>query len=429
MKTRPILFVLIPFCIIIILVDLFCPVFFIRNHYSNHKQEGQYYKILIKEEANERNNSIRYKAKITHYLHNNQWKATTGDIMLYFSKQDTAKNLKYGDVISTNAKLFPIKNFSDTSSFNYQKVMQRKRIYDNMFVRVGSWKMIEQNRGNFLIAKAKQFNKKLQLKLLNSNLPPQESALAIGMLLGDDKYIDTETQKHFTTSGLNHILCVSGMNIGMILIVIEILLKLLTFGNYKLILYRKIILVIIAFSLCFIVSLTPSSLRVAVMMTLLILTKYSKRGYDSINILSVTVFIFLCFDPLILFNLGFQFSFLAVFGLIIFANFREELMPRYKHNYITNKVLTTSGMTLSAQAFVMPLLLIRFKTFPTYFLIANIIIVPFMSVLLTTIIFFLIIGDIPYIGTLAETILHYQLYATKSVVEFIDSLPYSSIYL
>lgn len=427
MKKRPILFVLLPFCIIIILIEQFCPIFFIRNHYSKHKQEGQYYRILIKEEAQERKKTILYKAKITHYLKDNKWQSTTGDIMLYFSKEDSAKSLKYGDVITTNSRLIPIQNFSDSPSFNYKRMMQRKRIYDNMFVRIGSWKKVEQNKGNLLIAKAKEVNSNLKRRLLNSNLPPQEAALAIGMLLGDKNYIDQDTQKHFTTTGLNHLLCVSGMNIGIILIAIELLLKLLAFGNYRLIILRKTLLVIIAFMLCFIVSLSPSALRVAIMMTILLLTKYTNRGYDSLNIFAVTVFIFLCFDPLLLFNWSFQFSFLAVLGLIVFSNFRYIIFPGYKHNYISKQVVGTAGMTLSAQAFVMPLLLIRFRTFPTYFLLANIIVVPFMSIVLITIIIFLIFSDIALLGTFTETILHYQLYSLKTVITFIDSLPYSSI--
>jgi competence protein ComEC len=427
MKRRPILFVLIPFCIIIIIVEQFCPVFFVRNHYSKHIEDKQYYKILIKEDPQLRNKTIRYKAKITHYLKENSWHKTTGDIMLYFSKQDSAYNLKYGDIITTNSLLVPIQNFSDTSSFDYKRMMQRQRIYHNIFVRKGSWKKIEQEKGNPLIARAKKINQHLVKKLLKSDLPKEESALAIGMLLGDKTYIDKQTEQEFRTAGLTHILVVSGMNIAIILLVLESFLKFLIFGRYKLIIVRKIILLISAFLLCLIVSLTPSALRVAIMMTILFLSKYTNRGYDSLNIFWVTVFVFLVFDPLLLFNWSFQFSFLAVLGIIVFAKYREKIMPKYKHSYVTSQIVSAAGMTLSAQAFLFPILLWRFRVIHTYILLANIIVVPFMSIVLVTIILFLFFADITLLGTITQTILHWELYAFKYIISFIDSLPYSTI--
>ena len=429
MKRRPVLFLLIPLCIGIILVEHFFPTFIIRNHYSKHQTQEQYYKLIIKEEANPRKSTIRYKAEITHYLKDNKWHKTSGDIMIYFSKQDSAYNLKYGDEISTNSKIVPITNQKTYSTFDYKRMMKRQRIYDNIFISQGSWKKLSENKGNPIIAKSKQVNHYLKQKIINSNLPKDEAAIAIGMSLSDKTLMDETTRRQFTSSGLAHILCFSGLHIGIILIVFDIILKLIFLGKYKLILFRKIILLLIGLSLCFLVGLTPSSIRVVSMLAVLILTKYTGRSaYDSLNSLAVTAFFFLIFNPLILFNLSFQFSFLAVLGIIIFANIRERLVIREKHTYLLNQITSTAGMTLSAQVFVLPIILFRFKTFPAYFLIANIIVVPFLSVVLITIILFLLFGDIIFLGTILETFLHYQLYALKYLVAFIDSLPYSTLH-
>lgn len=427
MRKRPVLFLLIPLCVAVILVEHFFPTFIIRNHYSKH--QSQYYKLVIKEEANPRKSTIRYKAKITHYLKDKQWHKTTGDIMIYFSKQDSAYNLKYGDEISTNSNIVPITNQKTSSAFDYKRMMKRQRIYDNIFVKQGSWKKISGKKGNPIIAKSKQINHYLKQKILKSNLPKDEVAIAIGMSLSDKTLMDETTRRQFTSSGLAHILCFSGLHIGIILLAFDVLLKLIFLGKFKLILFRKILLLLIGLLLCFLVGLTPSSLRVVTMMAVLILSKYIGRSaYDSLNSLAVTAFFFLIFNPLILFNLSFQLSFLAVLGIIVFANFRETITLRKKHTYLLNKLTSTAGMTLSAQVFVLPIILFRFKTFPTYFLIANIIVVPFLSLILITIILFLIFGDIIIIGTITETLLHYQLYALKHLVSFIDSLPYSTLH-
>ena len=430
MKRRPVLFLLIPLCIVIILFEHLLPTPIIRNHYSKHLEKENYYKILIKEEANPRKATIRYKAKITHYLKDQKWHKTTGDIILYFSKQDSAYNLKYGDEITTNSRIVPIKNWEESSSFDYKRMMKRQRIYDNIFVKQGSWKKISEGKGNPIIAKSKQINHYLKQKILKSNLPKDEAAIAIGMSLSDKTLIETTTRRQFTSSGLAHILCVSGLHIGIVLLAFDVLLKLIFLGKYKLILFRKILLLVIGLFLCFLVGLTPSSLRVVAMMAVLILTKYTSRSaYDGLNSLAVTAFFFIIFNPLILFNLSFQFSFLAVLGIILFAEYREKLIIGGRHNYLLNQITSTAGMTLSAQVFVLPIILLRFKTFPTYFLLANIIVVPFLSIILISIILFLIFGDVIFLGTIIETALHYQLYALKHIVAFIDSLPFSTIHI
>lgn len=427
MRKRPVLFLLIPLCVAVILVEHFFPTFILRNHYSKH--QSQYYKLVIKEEANPRKSTIRYKAEITHYLKDNKWHKTTGDIMIYFSKQDSVYNLKYGDEISTNSKIQPITNQNIVSSFDYKRMMKRQRIYDNIFIEQGSWKKLSENKGNKLIAKSKEANKYLKNKIIKSNLPKDETAIAIGMSLSDKTLIEESTRQQFTTSGLSHILCVSGLHIGIILVVFDMFLRLVFFGKYKLILFRKLLLLAIGVLLSFLVGLSPSSLRVVGMLGVLILSKYTRRSaYDGLNSLAVTAFVFLVINPLILFNISFQLSFLAVLGIIVFAKYRNKLSLVGKQYYIINKVIGVGGITLSAQFFVLPIILFRFKAFPTYFLIANIIVVPFLSLILITIILFLIFGDIIIIGTITETLLHYQLFALKHLVSFIDSLPYSSLH-
>lgn len=427
MKKRPILFVLIPLCLLIFIWESFLPLVFVRNHYSKHYVKGGSYQILIKSDGELRNKTIRYRGEIIKCVDGNLQHITEGDVLVYFPKGDSIYKIKFGDVIITNSSLRPIENFIDSSSFDYKRLMKRKKIYDNVFLTNADWKRIAENQGSFLINKARKINKYCQNKLLNSNLPKQEVALAIGMLLGEKEFIDDNTQENFRQAGLTHILVVSGMNIAIILIVLESFLKLLFFGRERLILVRKIILVLMAFALCFVVSLTPSALRVAIMMLAFLFSKQSNRGYDSLNVFFVTVFIFLIFDPMIFFDWSFQFSFLAVLGIILFARWRHRLFNEKRFNYLLRQGISAAGMTLSAQAFLFPLLLWRFRVIYPYMLLFNIIVVPFMSIVLITIILFLLLSDIVLIGTILETLMHWELYLLMKLVGLTEALPYSSI--
>lgn len=427
MKKRPILFVLIPFCLLILIWESFLPLVFVRNHYSKHYVEGSDYQILIKSDGELRAKTIRYRGEIIRCVDGNLQHITEGDVLVYFPKRDSIYKIKFGDIILTNSSLRPIENFIDSSSFDYKRMMKRKKIYDNVFLSNADWKRVAENQGNLLIAKARMINKYCQNKLLNSKLPKQEAALAIGMLLGEKEYIDEDTQENFREAGLTHILVVSGMNIAIILIVLESFLKLFFFSRERLIVVRKFILVLMAFALCFVVSLTPSALRVAIMMLAFLFSKQSNRGYDSLNVFFVTVFIFLIFDPMVLFDWSFQFSFLAVFGIILFASWKHRLFHKFKFNYFLRQGVSAAGMTLSAQTFLFPLLLWRFRVIYPYMLLFNIIIVPFMSIVLITIILFLLLSDIAFVGTIVETLMHWELYLLLKLVGVTDSLPYAAI--
>lgn len=427
MKKRPILFVLIPFCILIIIWESFLPVIFVRNHYSKHYANGNAYQILIKSDGELRNKTIRYRGEIIRCINGNLMHYTEGDVLVYFSKSDSVYNIRYGDVISTNAPLKHVENFAKNSSFDYKRFMKRKKIYDNVFLTSSTWQRIDSNKCNFLTTKAREFNKRCQNKILKSSLPQKESALAIGMLLGEKEYIDEDTQDDFRKAGLTHILVVSGMNIAIILIVLESFLKLLFMGRERLIVVRRAILVLMAFGLCFIVSLTPSALRVAIMMLAFLFSKQTDRKADSVNVFFVTVMVFLIFDPMILFDWSFQFSFLAVLGIILFSSWWKKLLLMHKHNYFLRQGISAAGMTLSAQVFLLPLLLWRFRVIYPYMLLFNIIIVPFISIVLITIILFLLFGDIGFVGTIFEFLMHWELYLLLKLVGLTNNLPYAAI--
>ncbi|MDR0971341.1 MAG: ComEC family competence protein [Bacteroidales bacterium] len=419
MQKRPIIFILIAFLIAILIVEASFDVFFIRNHYSKHLKEKQYYTLLIKSEGEKKNKTIVYKAKIIKYFNNNSWENSSGDVLVYFPKEDSNSFFRYGDLIITNAPLKEIENLYSNSTFDYKRMMQRKRIYHNVFIGKNYWKKVGENKGNSIIRTAKKVNHFLKERLINSNLKNDESNLAIAMLLSDKTSLDDITIKKYSALGLSHILCVSGLHIGIILFFINFILKFIPFFNYRLILLKDIFLVLIAFSICFIVGLTPSSFRVATFLSILIIVKHFGLGRaDSINTLFLTALVFLIADPLLLFNLSFQFSFLAVLGIIVFTPLRNRIQNHIDKIFFLKPFISAMLLTLSAQFFVLPLIIYYFHSFSPFFIIANMLIVPFLSIILLSILLFLIFAKTPLIGDFLTTILHYEL----SILQFIVNL-------
>lgn len=426
MSKRPILFVLLPLCIVIILFDAFVPTFFIRNHYSLHSQ-AKYFQVLIKDNGQQKEHTVSYTAQIIYYSKDSLWHSTTGDIILYKSKDDSSVSLHYGDVITCPNKLYPIKNFN-SQGFDYKKYMAHKRIYDCLFIGKDDYKVIAHNKGNPIITAAQKVNSSLQKRILQSSLPKDEAGLACGMLLGNKVNIAQETKAEFYNLSLSHILCVSGLHIGIISMVLGFCLNIFCLWIHNFYIIKRLIMILLCFALSFIVGLTPSSLRVAVMMSIFFASQISKTGYDSLNALCVTAFIFLVFNPLLLFNLSFQFSFLAVAGICVFAKYKSQIaLKLFKGNTIAKTVFAPAAMTFSAQIFVLPLSLFYFRRLPTYSLIANMIVVPFLSVILVSILLFLCFADCGFVGLFVQNILHYELFALKGIVHFLNTLPFNVI--
>ncbi len=428
MIKRPIIIPLLIFITIIILVDIFLPTIFIRDHYIKYINQTTTFKYLIIDTPTETPKTYSYTAKIIAYkdLSTNLWHKTNGKIKIYISKtnQEDIQNriLNYGDVIIINNNLLPIRNFDSTSSFDYARYMRHKRIYHQVFAK--DFVFCESNQGNKIIAIAIKTNLWLKNRIQRTNMQIDQKNLAIALLLGDKKDLSRNIRQHFNISGLAHILCVSGLHIMLIVSAFSFVLKkVLPFGLNS-VYIRNIIMVLLSWIMAFIVGLTPSALRVATMISLLTLSKFTSLNGDKTNILLVTAFIFLCFDPLVLFNISFQLSFLAVLGIVSLSPYMKNFFnERLKtENSLLKSLLSNAITTTSAQVFTFPIILINFGRFPLFFLITNLIVIPFLQLILVSIIVLIVFVDIPLLNTILGYICNLEMSLLLSIASITDKL-------
>jgi competence protein ComEC len=421
MFKRPILLPLIALILAIIIVDTCLPTIFLRNHYTKHLEESACFKYLILDNGKQTNKTYAYTAKVIDYYDydNRLWKKTCGDVKLYVPK--TAEDrFVYGDVVVSTDKMEKIKNFSP--SFNYEKYMRHQRIYHQVYV--NSYRIIEKNRGNFFIRIAQKANHSLEDRLIYSGLSKDESGLAIAMLLGDKNEMNPSIRNAFNVAGIAHILCVSGLHIMIIIMAISWLLQYVLPANLKWYYIKNIIIILATWIIAFIVGLTPSALRVSTMMTILLLSRMTPLSSDSLNTLYVTAFIFLILNPMVLFNLSFQLSFLAVFGIITLQPILVRTFYRKKtiKATIKKKIIQNFSTTTAAQTFCLPVLLINFNRFPIFCLLTNLIVVPMMQVILISLIIFLIFVDVPLLNTALSFIVSIEMDVLMFIAKGADAL-------
>lgn len=417
MFSRPVIVPLILLIVGIILVDGLIPPFVIGEHYCSHLSEAEAYRYRIKQENKTTKNWKSYNAEVEQWFDGANWHDTDGNILFYVPR-DSELVLDYGMLVESDAIPYRIENMPD-SDFDYQKFMQRKRLYHSVYAR--DVEILSSEKSNDVLALAYRCNNSLKQRLYSSSLSKNKAALAVSLLLGDKKGLDEDLKMSFSVSGLSHILCVSGLHIGLIIAMFDVLLKflhLLGMWGFGL---RRFLLIAISWIIAFIVGCTPSALRVALMLTLTLLTDLTSFRSERINLLIVTAFILLLCDPLLLFDLGFQLSFLAVLGIMVCMPKANDWI-RTKFPSFLKPLGKTAATTLSAQLFVLPIIVCRFHTLPLLFLFANVIAVPFVGIILFSIICLLVFVNVPLLGDLTTAIVSGELWFLQQTAEITDSI-------
>jgi competence protein ComEC len=214
---------------------------------------------------------------------------------------------------------------------------------------------------------------------------PETAALLRGLLLADRGEINYETKTEFINAGVVHVLAVSGLHVGYI-----ILIFLFLFGRFNIYL-RSILTIVGLFCFMLITGVPPSVFRATVMATVLIIAFMANRSTNLLNSISIAAVIILIINPNELFNPGFQLSFSAVLAIGIILPHLNELINSWN---IRNKpfryIILFSAVSLSAQIGTLPFTLLYFNKFSVIALFTNLIVIPAIGVIISSAIVMLV---------------------------------------
>lgn len=399
----------------ILLLDWFAPAFVVGEHYSLHLGQAESFRYEIREENSPKKNWLCYTAKVTHYFDGQKWQKTKGKVLFCIPRSDK-RHLEYASLVESSATPRLIEKYPQ-SNFDYKKFMQRKRVFHTIYAR--NYSLSSEPKNKDLQYYAHKFNTLLKQRINRSELTSGNKALASSLLLGDKTSLDKQVRLSFSAAGIAHILCVSGLHIGLIVAMFDIFLKYLHLLGIKGFYLRRIILIILVWIIAFVVGCTPSSLRVALMLSLAMLTNLTAYRSDTINVLFVSAFIMLLCSPMLLFDVSFQLSYLAVFGIVACKPLSDKWIDRYVNRHLTS-VAKTASTTMSAQLFTLPIVVCRFGTFPLLFLISNLLVLPFVGIILFTTICLVCFVDVPYISTMTACILDFELTLLQQAAQLTD---------
>lgn len=300
------------------------------------------------------------------------------------------KQYEYGARLRLPTKIISPSPPTNPGQFNYAKYLARKRIYCMATLsNDGSVEKISSPQISLLRQPVKWMSKNLifplrqrLIQIINKSLPGErkevlgvtrEDALSVlkGVMLGGYKTAPPVIRDAFINSGIVHVLAVSGLHVGLVMIIFYTLFSALR-------LPRKIsscltILVIILYAL--ITGARPSAVRAALMCSLGLTANMLEREKDFYNSIAIAGLILLLINPQDLFTVSFQLSFVATLGLLYFAGPLQRFfrfLPRY--------VAGLLAVTLSAQIVVSPIVVSCFHRLSLIAPLANLIAVPFVTV-------------------------------------------------
>lgn len=233
--------------------------------------------------------------------------------------------------------------------------------------------------------------KLMELKyLFSASLPEGTRGILMGMVFGDTSYLDEDVYEGFRKNGTAHVLAVSGLHVG---ILYKWLKK--AIGRRQTI-FSVIAIAMIMITYCFLSSFSASALRAAAMIILSTIGIYMDRRYDMLTAASLTALIFTAMNPYIIFNAGFQMSFIAVCSIAFFY----KRMPY--------KIPDSVAIMISANIGLMLYQIYVFNWFSASSFIANVPVVYLVSITvplgLAHFALFCIAGEIPVIETITSAL-------------------------
>lgn len=253
----------------------------------------------------------------------------------------------------------------------------------------------------------------------------QDREVLAALTLGDKYQLSHEVRDIYSHVGVSHVLALSGLHLGILMFFLLLVLKPLCRYHCGRIISMVLALTLIWFFV-FLTGMGLSLLRAAVMYSLFCLLMLRRYSGNGLNNLAVAAFLLLCVQPDALFDIGFQLSFLSVFSILIFSPYYNGLRPRNKIlGFLTDFVF----VAVAAQLATAPLVAYYFNTFPVYFLLGNVVVIPCAYVLLGGTLVFFIFSFCAQFQLLLAKILSFTVKMMNESLSFIASLPHAVISL
>lgn len=338
------------------------------NYLLQENDKGEKTTLLVRiiSEPLKKENQLKMVGQVISVEKENIAGRPEGKILVFSS----GGNYQYGDILRVTGFLKEPPVFED---FNYKNYLLKEGIFSLM--KYPEIEIISHKRSFLspIISLKERFR-----QTIYQNLSPPQSFILSAVLLGDKERLPAKIKDELNRSGIRHIVAVSGMHIvilSSILMVVFLSLGLWRWQAFFLtILFVIFYIVLTGFQI--------SGIRAGIMGGILLLSQVIGRPYAGLRMLVFVAFLMVMINPfLLLYDVGFQLSFLATAGIILLSSHLKRLFKFLpEENFLGLRSIIS--MSFSAQIFTLPILLYNFGYFSLVSPVTNILVLPFIPPLM-----------------------------------------------
>jgi competence protein ComEC len=391
-----------------------------QNYFMNYGESWNNYVVKVLEPLQEKENSVKCVAEVIQV----EGQKSCGKTLIYLQKDSSVLMPEYGDLIAINANFNEIKSNGNPKEFDYARYLKIHNIREQTYLKTSSWKIIG-NDANPIFRSIYNLRNHLSNVIQNSGMSEKNAMVANALLLGQKEYLDKDVLRSYSSAGAMHVLAVSGLHVGIVMLILTFLVKpIKKFRQGK-----KLFVVIVLLGIWFyamITGLSPSVMRAAVMFTFIVVGQEMQRDTTVYQSIMVSAFLLILIEPYIIFQVGFQLSYLAVLGIVYLQPKIENLF--YVKNKILYKAWQISAVSIAAQIATFPLGLYYFHQFPNFFLLSNLLVIPLAFFILMLGIIYLVFHTIPFLNDLVFWLFDGLISLLNWGVEWVQKLPYSILW-
>lgn len=348
-----------------------------KNNYSNYHgvyEKNHLFTVTLREKLKSSNFNDRYIAIINTV----DQKKSSGRILLNIQKDSLNHNFIIGNRLKIDATLYKNILQKNPNQFDFQKYLSNKQIYSQLYTEPNEIQISSEIEKDIWYYTSKL--RSLIIRNLEKNhFHTKELNVAVALIMGQQQDISPDIIRDYQYAGAVHILSVSGLHIGFILLFVTYIIKPLP--NSKRGSFIKLLITLASLFLFGVLAgLAPSVVRSVTMFSFVAIGLFLRRSVNIYHTLLVSILLILLFQPSFLFDVGFQLSYVALFFIIWLQPLLASLWtPKYKAQKYAWDILTVS---FAAQIGTLPLSIYYFHQFPTLFFVTNLIVIPFLNIIM-----------------------------------------------
>jgi competence protein ComEC len=393
-----------------------------KDHFSQDSEviSSQLYVVTLAEPPALSTKGFRITASVDARKDSNGWVATRGKLLIYLNDSLRKGEYHIGDKCVLYGQPFKVTSSGNPGAFDYSQYLKGKGVYHQAYVKNDKFALLQNGDSQSMYALAVMLRDLLLEKLKKFIHDPDELGVAGALLLGYEDWLDPDLELSYTGAGVLHVLCVSGMHVGLIYAVLAYLLSFMENKKWL----RPIMFTLLLFFLWFyalVTGFSPSVVRASAMFTFVVMGKWLNREANIYNLLCSSCILLFAMNPFLIMSAGFQLSFLAVCGIVFI---HKMILPIFKvSNRFLFMIWELISISIAAQITTVPLSLLLFHQFPNYFLIGNLLIIPLSTLVMYSGLIFLLTDWIPYLGWFVGYCTTIGISWLNSLVVFIGNLP------